>query len=129
MQNIIQAKEFIYFFLIGIIITFIFDIFRVIRKNFKTSDLVTFIEDLIFLSIATIIVMLGILKIASGILRFYIFFGIFLGIITYSLTFSKFCIIIINGIVVFCKKMSYFVKHIFIKLINLLKKLGKKLQL
>ena len=129
MQNFSQTEEFLYFCLVGILVNFIFDIFRFIRKNFKTPDYITYIEDIIFLVISTIIVMFALWKISNGILRFYIFLAIFLGIIIYSLTFSKFCIIIINSIVVFCKKMSLFVKKVLNKLIFFLKKLGKKIKL
>ena len=128
MQNNSQSCEFLYFCLIGIIISLIFDIFRTLRKNFKTPDVITYIEDILFVIISSFIIMLGILKIANGILRFYLFLGLFLGIITYSLTFSKFCIIIINGIVVFCKKMSLFVLTFFKYIVNLLNKFIQKLQ-
>ena len=126
MQNISQTQEFICFCLIGIIISFIFDIFRSIRKNFKTTDLITYIEDIIFLIIATVILMFGVLEISNGILRFYIFLGTCLGIIIYSLTFSKFCIIIIDSILIFCKKIIEFVKNIIKNLVFFFKKLGKR---
>lgn len=126
MQNISQTQEFLYFCLIGIVISFIFDIFRSIRKNFKTTDCITYIEDIIFLVISTIILMLGVLEISNGILRFYILLGIFLGIIIYSLTFSKFCIIIIDSILVFCKKAIEFLRNIIKNLVFFFKKLGKK---
>lgn len=126
MQNISQTQEFLYFCLIGIVISFIFDIFRSVRKNFKTADCVTYIEDIIFLVISTIILMFGVLEISNGILRFYIFLGTFLGIIIYSLTFSKFCIIIIDSILVFCKKAIEFLRNIIKNLVFFFKKLGKK---
>ena len=49
MYNFSQEQIFIFFFIIGIIIGILFDIFRVIRKSFKTPDTLTFIEDLLFL--------------------------------------------------------------------------------
>lgn len=127
--NLNQAQECLCFFVIGIIISFIFDIFRSIRKNFSSKDIVTYIEDIIFLSLSTIILMIGIIKISNGILRFYIFFSFFLGILLYSLTISKFCIIILNTVVVFAKKIANLVISIFTKMLNFAKKLGKKLHL
>lgn len=129
MNNISQSKEFIYFCLIGGILSFIFDIFRSTRKNFKTPDFITYIEDILFLIISASIIMYGILKISNGILRFYMFLGIFLGITIYSLTFSKFCIIIISGVMMFLKRIFDFIKKLFVKIIFLFKKLGKKLHL
>ena len=52
MLSYTQGQIFILFFLLGIVIGSIYDIFRVIRKNFKTSDFVTQIEDIIFLIIS-----------------------------------------------------------------------------
>ncbi len=129
MQNINQTQEFLYFCLIGVVITFIFDIFRSIRKNFKTSDKLTCVEDIIFLIISTLLIMTGIVKFSNGIIRFYIFLGIFIGITIYSLTISKFCIIILSSIVAFCKKIFILIIKFFEKIFNFIKKLGKKLQL
>lgn len=105
MYNFSQEQTFMLFFIIGIIIGIIFDIFRTIRKNFKSSDFVTLIEDIIFLSITTLLIILSIIRINGGEVRFYIFLGIFLGILIYSLTISNLCGIILNVIVRLCKKI------------------------
>ena len=44
-----QSKIFCIFFVIGILIGFIFDIFRSIRKTFKSTDLIVGIQDVTFL--------------------------------------------------------------------------------
>lgn len=49
-----QAYTFIIFIINGIIIGFLFDCFRIIRKSFKTSDIITYIEDILFWIIAGI---------------------------------------------------------------------------
>ncbi len=43
-----QAYSFIIFIINGILIGILFDIFRILRKSFKTSDFITCIEDVIF---------------------------------------------------------------------------------
>ncbi|MFR8104706.1 MAG: spore cortex biosynthesis protein YabQ [Clostridia bacterium] len=43
-----QAYLFSIFVINGIIIGILFDIFRVLRRSFKTSDIITYIEDFIF---------------------------------------------------------------------------------
>jgi hypothetical protein len=58
------------------------------------------------------------LQYSNGELRFYTFFAIFLGILIYSLTISKACVIIINVILETLKIPYYFVKKILIKLQN-----------
>lgn len=121
MLSYTQGQIFILFFLLGIVIGSIYDIFRVIRKNFKTSDFVTQIEDIIFLIISGILILCFILKFCIGEIRFYVFIAIFLGILLYFLTISKAYVIILNIIAKFCKKiLSFFVNlikipYIFIK--------------
>ena len=105
MYNFSQEQIFLFFFIIGIIIGIIFDIFRVIRKSFKTSDLLTFIEDFIFLGLTSILVIFSIIKLNGGEVRFYLFLGIFVGILIYSLTISNLCVIILYVFVNICKKI------------------------
>lgn len=127
MLSYIQGQIFILFFLLGIVIGSIYDIFRVIRKNFKTSDFVTQIEDIIFLIISGILILCFILKFCIGEIRFYVFIAIFLGILLYFLTISKPYVIILNIIAKFCKKiLSFFVNLIKIPYI-FIKKYIKKL--
>ena len=95
MFNFSQEQIFIFFFIIGIIIGILFDIFKVLRKTFKTSDFVTFIEDLIFLFLSGNLIISGILKLNSGEVRFFLFLGIFFGILSYILTISNLCVIIL----------------------------------
>ena len=98
MQILNQGQEFLFFFVVGVIICFIFDLFRSSRYVFKTSDLITHIEDILFLLISATIIIASILYISSGILRFYIILAISMGILTYSLTISKLCVIIFSSI-------------------------------
>lgn len=78
MYNFSQEQIFILFFIIGIIISIIFDFFRAVRKNFKTSDITTLVEDVIFLIITSFLIIFSIIKINGGEVRFYLFLGIFL---------------------------------------------------
>lgn len=126
MYNFSQVQIFIFFFIIGIIIGIIFDIFKVLRKVFRTSDLFTFIEDFIFLLITSILIILGILKLNNGEIRFFLFLGIFFGILSYSLTLSNLCVIILYTFVGFCKKILYFIYSCFKKVIINLKTTIKK---
>ena len=105
MSTFTQEQIFIFFFVIGVIIGIIFDIFRVLRKAFKTSDTITLIEDIIFLIITGYLITLGILKLNSGEVRFYLFLAIMFGILIYSLTISNFCVIILYEFVELCKKI------------------------
>ncbi len=116
-----QEEVFLLFFIIGIIIGLIFDFFKVLRKSFKTKDIVTFIEDLLFLLISGTLIVLGIIKLNSGEVRFYLFLGMFFGILIYSLTISKLYVIILYEFVRICKKIIIFFAQIFFKLLQMFK--------
>ena len=85
-----QAYLFLMFIINGILLGIIFDIFRVLRKSFKTSDIITYIEDIIFWIISGIITLYFIFYLNNGEVRLYIFIGIILGSLFYMLTISKY---------------------------------------
>ena len=106
-----QLYSFLIFVGIGILIVLIFDIFRIFRKSFKTTDIITTIEDIIFCVITGFILLYSIYKFNSGEIRLYIFLGITLGGVIYVLTISKF----------FIKISVKIIETIKILLINILK--------
>ena len=105
MQN--QAFAFIVFILNGFIIGILFDVFRILRKSFKTPDFITCFEDIAFWIISGFILLYSIFKFNNGELRFFIFLGIFIGISIYLLIFSKLFI-----------KVSIFIIEIIKKLVH-----------
>lgn len=121
MYNFSQEQIFIFFFIIGVIIGILFDIFRAFRKSFKTSDKITFIEDITFLLIAGLLLITSIIKLNNGEIRFYLFIAIFLGILIYSLTISKLCVIMLCVLVEICKKIVL-IPFMWIKMLLKLRK-------
>lgn len=87
-----QAYLFLIFIMNGILIGFLFDIFRIIRKTFRTTDLITYIQDIVFWIVAGIITLAFIFYYNNGEIRFYVFLGIILGVVIYILTISKYII-------------------------------------
>lgn len=122
MYEFSQEQIFIFFFIIGIIISMLFDFFRVLRKNFKTSDLITFIQDLTFLVISGVLILYSIIKLNNGEVRFYLFIAISFGIFIYSLTISKICVIILSVFVKICKKIILFPFYCYKNIIKIRKK-------
>jgi len=112
--SISQFYSFLIFIGIGIILVLIFDVFRIFRKTFKTSDLVTTIEDIIFAIIAAFILLYSIFKFNSGEIRSYIFLGIITGATAYIATVSKFFIKISVTIIEFTKKIILGIINIII---------------
>ena len=87
-----QLYSFLAYIISGVLISVFFDIFRVLRKSFKTSDLVTYIEDIIFWLATGMFLLYVIFKFNNGEIRAYIFLGIALGVTLYILLFSKYFI-------------------------------------
>ena len=100
-----QLYTLICFILTGISIGILFDIFRIIRKSFKTLDIITYIEDFIFWFLTGLILIFSIILFNNGILRGYIFIGIIFGIIIHILLISKFFVNFFVIIINYVKKI------------------------
>ena len=109
-----QCKTFCVFFVVGILIGIIFDFFRALRKNFKTNNIIIYIEDILFFIIIGALFLKSVLIFSFGEIRFYIFIAIIFGIITYVLTIEKICMIIFETFL-------YSIKKIILILITILK--------
>ena len=124
---------FLLFILTGMSIGILFDIFRILRKSFKTIDFITYIQDFLFWLLAGAILLYSIFSFNNGELRGYIFIGVILGIILYMLILSKYFVKVSVAIINILKKIIYtpikfiinFIKkHIiehFIKIVNKIK--------
>ena len=133
MDNIIenQAYLFLIFILNGIIIGLLFDIFRILRRSFKTPNFITYIEDIVFWVISTLIVVYSLFIFNNGEIRGYIFIGLVFGIAIYILFFSKLIMKVSVKFILFLKKVfrvvfkiiEYPVKILAIPIKFLLKKL------
>ena len=84
-----QLYSFLIFFISGVIIGIFFDIFRIIRKIFKVSNIHTYIEDIIFGLITGFFLIFITFIYNNGNIRFYMFIAIFLGILLYLKLLSK----------------------------------------
>lgn len=113
-----QVYDLFIFFIIGIIIGILFDLFRIIRKSFKTPDIITYVEDIIFFILVGCILLFSIFTFNNGEIRSYIFIGLFAGLIIYLLTISKYFIKISVIILNFIKKIIYLPIKTFCNFIN-----------
>lgn len=115
MDNIILAQLYtlLIFFSTGIIIGIFFDIFRILRRSFKTSDIITYIEDIIFWIFTGFFFIFVLFKFNNGEIRSYVLLGVIFGIIIYMFTISKYFIKISVNIIEIVKKiLSYPIKII-----------------
>lgn len=114
-NNIItQTVLFIIFIFNGIFIGILFDFFRILRKSFKTSDIITYIQDVLFWILTGTSTLYLIFKFNNGEIRSYIFIGILLGITFYILLFSKFFININVKIIKFITKIVITIAQILL---------------
>lgn len=122
-----QAYLFMMFVINGILIGFLFDVFRILRKSFKTKDIITYIEDISFWILAGVLTLYFIFYYNNGEIRFYIFLGIILGILIYILTISKyiikFSVTIINFVKDIINKVIQIVFYPLKLIINFIRKL------
>lgn len=121
-----QLKFFSLFILNGIIIGTIFDFFRALRRTFKTSDIITYIEDIIFWIISGILSISFIFIFNQGEIRGYTVIGIILGIILYILLFSNFIITLLTKIFKFLKSVIIFIFKPFTYIFKWINKIFKR---
>ena len=122
-----QANLFLIFVINGFLIGLLFDIFRILRKSFKTSDIITIIEDVLFWIITGFIILYSIFVFNNGEIRFFMFIGIFLGTMLYMLLLSKYVIKISVNIITIIKKVLSFIFKILIFPMQSIYKITKKI--
>ena len=115
-----QAYLFLIFVINGIIIGLVFDFFRILRISFKTKDFITYIEDILFWIITGIILLYSIFIFNNGQIRFFMFLGVIIGVISYILLISKY-IIKVNVFII------NLVKKIFLIPLKFIYKIIKKI--
>ena len=84
-----QAYLFLVFSLTGVIIGTLFDFFRILRRTIKTSNFITYLEDILFWILTGFLILYNIWYFNNGEIRIYMFLGIILGVLIYMLTLSS----------------------------------------
>lgn len=120
MDNIIlsQLYSLLIFTITGIIIGVFFDIFRILRRSFKTPDIITYIEDVLFWVFTGVFFITVLFKFNNGEIRSYVLLGLILGIIVYMLSISKYFIKINMAIIKIIKKILAYPIRIILKIIK-----------
>lgn len=73
----------------GMAIGLLYDIFRIFRRTVKTGTLAAYVQDLLYWLIVAVIMFMIIYYSNDGELRAYLFLGAFLGVLLYTLVFSR----------------------------------------
>ena len=112
MENAIHSQGYIFLATLygGIIIGFIYDIYRIFRYFFKPKKVATFFEDLAFWIIIALIALFVLIFSNWGELRGYEFLGFLTGAILYHKLLSKIVITILVKVINIIFKI---LKHLF----------------
>ena len=121
-----QAYIFLIFVINGFLIGILFDIFRILRKSFKTKDIITYIEDILFWILTGLLLLYSIFTFSNGELRLYMFLGVFIGCILYMILISQYFIKINVKIILFTKGIVYKIFYILTFPMRILLKILKK---
>ena len=121
-----QAYDFLIFIFNGILISFIFDIFRIFRKSFKTADIITYIEDILFWIIVCVLLAYSIYTYNNGEIRLYLFIGLIIGAILYILTISKYIIKFSVGVIDVLKRIIQKIVNYLLYPLKMILKILKK---
>lgn len=124
---LLQLYSFFTYLISGMIIGIFFDVFRILRKSFQTPDIVTYIEDILFWLFTGVFLILVLFKFGDGQLRFYNIVGLFIGIIIYMLSISKFFIKINVTIIKFIKNIIYKIVKVILYPIKFIFKIIRKM--
>lgn len=114
--DILITKQLLYFaesILIGFLLCFIFDIFKILRLTIKHCYTLIFLEDLIFFIISAIITYSFMVNVSFGQIRFFIITGELIGFVLFRFLISKFIIAIFLFIINTLKKIIKFIFKIF----------------
>ena len=112
MSDYTEFQIFAIFYIIGILITFVFDFFKSLRIIIKHNNKAVFVEDFIYIIFTAVLFFIGIFKLNNGIIRFYLILATMLGMFAYSLTISRFCVIIFTVIIGGLNKIITFILNV-----------------
>ena len=123
-QNIIEEITFLlHSILLGIIITFVYDGFLILRRLIRHSILLISLEDMIFWIACAIGVFYMLYEENNGILRWFAVFGATIGMIVYKKTISTLIVNVMSTIIQYIFKILFKMFRIFIRPIAFI---GKK---
>ncbi len=120
MYNGIYAElfEFLVFFVVGSLCSFLFDTLRALEFFKKTGVVFCFFKDLVYWIIITLTVFLVCLKFTDGQVRLYMILGIFAGVSIYFNTISKYVVKFLCFVFNMLKKMVLCPLIFVLKIVN-----------
>lgn len=126
-QNIIEEVLFLlYSFLLGVIITFVYDGFLILRRLIKHNTFLVSLEDFIFWIACAVSVFYVLYEENNGILRWFAVLGAGLGMIVYKKTLSPLIINTVSGVLSWIFHILFKVLRVILKPFGFLVKKAEK---
>ena len=93
-----EAEIFLKSILVGVFLCAVYDCFRIIRRVVKKGTIIIGIEDIVFFIFSAVMIFTFMYKMNGGVIRLYIFVGIFIGGYIYEEGIGKFVVKYISKI-------------------------------
>lgn len=122
-----QLFVLLYSLAVGVALGILFDVFKIKREFFGVTRLILFFDDLVYMLICTVVLILGVFKVNNGKLRWYELLAPAVGFIIYRLTLSKLIIAFFYFLSSRIKKLFKLVIKFVRKLLNPVLKLLERL--
>lgn len=101
----------------GVVIGFLYDLYKIYRRILNPSKIVEIIQDLLFWLVITVVAIAVLLYSNDGSLRWYTFLGFIIGALIYNILLSSIVVKIVNK---FLMTLKRFWNYIYIKIKNIL---------
>ncbi|WP_461246094.1 spore cortex biosynthesis protein YabQ [Treponema sp. R6D11] len=101
-----QGVAFFMSVIVGVLIGFIFDIFKLFRKGYDVNKKGTIVADILFAAIVLYLIFSSFLSINNGILRLYEFIALAIGALLYRFFLAKLLVFVLILIIKFFYKLS-----------------------
>ncbi|MBQ1171697.1 MAG: spore cortex biosynthesis protein YabQ [Lachnospiraceae bacterium] len=98
-EQILEESRFLlYCFFSGIVITMVYDVFRIFRRVFRHGNIWIALEDIVFWTGAGIFLFYMLYKTNNGIIRWFLVAGIALGMLVYKYSVGEYIVEIMSTI-------------------------------
>ncbi len=122
-----EAHLFALCVLLGAFLAFVYDAIRILRCMFKHADWLVDIEDLLYWIYTAWTVFETLFRYNEGILRGYVFVGMFVGVIGYLLTVSNVLLCLVRKALPFWERVKTYIKVPFVRIRQFVRKILKNI--
>lgn len=122
-QIVEESNFFLYSICVGFLISFIYDIIRLIRSLVPHNSFFISLEDVLFWLFTSCVQFLLLYKLNNGMVRWYSIAGALFGMVLYIKSLGQYMVSFLSGII---KKILHIVKRIFTIVISPFKMITQK---